>query len=221
MINWTEIDTVLLDMDGTLLDLHFDNHFWLHHLPKSYAAKHNISEKEATTNLHAHIEKEKHTLNWYCLDYWTEALDINIVDLKREVMHLIQIRPHVETFLQQLHDAGKQVWLVTNAHPHSVELKMEKTNIDRLLGKIISSHEFDIPKESALFWKRFQTREHFDPDRTLFIDDTEVVLDAAQQFGIKNLLCIRQPDSQKDIRGKLGFPAIHHFDEIMPVAPHV
>ena len=27
MLAWDEIDTVLLDMDGTLLDLHFDNHF--------------------------------------------------------------------------------------------------------------------------------------------------------------------------------------------------
>ena len=27
MIDWTSIDTVLLDMDGTLLDLHYDNAF--------------------------------------------------------------------------------------------------------------------------------------------------------------------------------------------------
>ncbi|HBT55971.1 MAG TPA: haloacid dehalogenase, partial [Pseudomonas sp.] len=33
MLNWNAIDTVLLDMDGTLLDLHFDNHFWLEHMP--------------------------------------------------------------------------------------------------------------------------------------------------------------------------------------------
>ena len=31
---WRDIDTVLLDMDGTLLDLHYDNHFWLE--PVSY-----------------------------------------------------------------------------------------------------------------------------------------------------------------------------------------
>ena len=24
-----EVDTILLDMDGTLLDLHYDNHFWM------------------------------------------------------------------------------------------------------------------------------------------------------------------------------------------------
>ncbi|MCP4043692.1 MAG: haloacid dehalogenase, partial [Gammaproteobacteria bacterium] len=33
VINWNSIHTVLLDMDGTLLDLHFDNQFWLEHVP--------------------------------------------------------------------------------------------------------------------------------------------------------------------------------------------
>ena len=40
MINWKNIDTVLLDMDGTLLDLHFDNHFWQTFVPLRYAQQH-------------------------------------------------------------------------------------------------------------------------------------------------------------------------------------
>ena len=32
-LDWTSIDTVLLDMDGTLLDLRFDNWFWQEHVP--------------------------------------------------------------------------------------------------------------------------------------------------------------------------------------------
>lgn len=36
MFNWKTIDTVLLDMDGTLLDLHFDNHFWLSLVPQEF-----------------------------------------------------------------------------------------------------------------------------------------------------------------------------------------
>ena len=27
------VDLVLLDMDGTLLDLHYDSHFWLDYVP--------------------------------------------------------------------------------------------------------------------------------------------------------------------------------------------
>ena len=37
MLDWSRIDTVLLDMDGTLLDLNFDNYFWQKHLPLRYA----------------------------------------------------------------------------------------------------------------------------------------------------------------------------------------
>ena len=43
--DWENIETVLLDMDGTLLDLHFDNHFWLQHVPVCYAEKHGLSHE--------------------------------------------------------------------------------------------------------------------------------------------------------------------------------
>ena len=36
--DWRAIDTVLLDMDGTLLDLRFDNYFWLELVPRKYGA---------------------------------------------------------------------------------------------------------------------------------------------------------------------------------------
>ncbi|NLD01354.1 MAG: haloacid dehalogenase, partial [Gammaproteobacteria bacterium] len=48
---WAHIDTVLLDMDGTLLDLHFDNFFWLKYLPQCYAEKNNLSLAQADAYL--------------------------------------------------------------------------------------------------------------------------------------------------------------------------
>lgn len=36
MLAWQEIDTVLLDMDGTLIDLHFDNYFWQRLVPERW-----------------------------------------------------------------------------------------------------------------------------------------------------------------------------------------
>ena len=39
MIDWNAINTVLLDMDGTILDLHFDNYFWKEYVPQKYAEK--------------------------------------------------------------------------------------------------------------------------------------------------------------------------------------
>jgi 5'-nucleotidase len=105
--------------------------------------------------------------------------------------------------------------LVTNAHPQSLSLKLEVTKIDQWLDIIISSHEFNEPKESQKFWQQLQAREQFDPERTLFIDDTVRILDSAKRFGIKHLLGIHQPDSQIP-RCMNEYPAIEQFDEIMP-----
>lgn len=215
LLDWTQIDTVLLDMDGTLLDLHFDNYFWLEHLPKRYAEIHKVDFASATQQLHDHISQHEGTLQWYCLEFWSKALNVDIRSLKDEIKHKIQVRPHVQEFLTRLRKLRKKVLLVTNAHPQSLSLKLDVTAIDRYLDIIISSHEFNHPKEAQDFWLALQKKEPFDPARTLFIDDTARILDSAKQFGIKYLIGIHQPDSQKARRME-AYPAIDHFDEIMP-----
>jgi 5'-nucleotidase len=214
-IEWNNIDTVMLDMDGTLLDLHFDNYFWLEHLPKRYAQIHQVDFATATRRLNEHISQHEGTLQWYCLEFWSDALKVDIRNLKAEVKHKIQIRPHVKEFLTRLRQHRKKCLLVTNAHPQSLSLKLEVTEID--LDIIISSHELQHPKEAQEFWHALQLREHFDPERTLFVDDTVRILRSAQKFGIRYLLGIHQPDSQQQ-RLMAEFPAINHFDEIMPPA---
>jgi 5'-nucleotidase len=215
MVNWDAIDTVMLDMDGTLLDLHFDNFFWLDHLPQRYAQIHCVDIATAQQRLSEHIRQHEGTLQWYCLEFWSNALAVDIASLKEEIKHKIQVRPHVGEFLQRLRQCGKKVLLVTNAHPQSLSLKMQVTKIDQWLDIIISSHEFNEPKESQKFWQQLQAREQFDPERTLFIDDTVRILDSAKRFGIKHLLGIHQPDSQIP-RCMNEYPAIEQFDEIMP-----
>ena len=220
MINWHDIDTVLLDMDGTLLDLHFDNYFWLEYLPSRYAAIHNGSETAIRQELHARFEKERGTLNWYCLDYWCEQLQLDIPALKREIKHMIAIRPFVIEFLQQLVSSSQQVMLVTNAHRDSLDIKLDVTDIGRHFDEIVVSHDFKTPKEHSHFWQQMSNAHPFDPRRTLLVDDTSSVLKSAQQFGIKHLLTLLQPDSKQPKRQQTEFPGIHHFDEIMPIQQH-
>ena len=140
---------------------------------------------------------------------------MDIGSLKEEIKHKIQVRPHVREFLERLRKLGKKLLLVTNAHPQSLSLKLQVTKIDQHLDLIFSSHEFNHPKEAQEFWQALQAREHFDPARSLFIDDTARILESARRFGIQYLVGIHQPDSQK-ARIMESFPAIHHFDEIMP-----
>ncbi|HSB95856.1 MAG TPA: GMP/IMP nucleotidase [Spongiibacteraceae bacterium] len=216
LIDWEKIDTVLLDMDGTLLDLYFDNHFWLEHLPQRYAQRHVTSPERARAHLTALFAAQRGTLNWYCVDYWSRELQLDIAELKREVEHLIGIRPYVEEFLQRLHASPRQVWLVTNAHRKSLDIKMQRTGIDRWFDRIVSSHDLSAPKEAAEFWRHLRESHPFDPARALLIDDTATVLLAAQHFGIAHLLTLLQPDSRQAQRIATEFPGILHFDEIMP-----
>ncbi|UTW46728.1 GMP/IMP nucleotidase [bacterium SCSIO 12696] len=207
-------------MDGTLLDLHFDNHFWLEYLPQRYAEHHGLCPNQATNELHARFEAKRGTLEWYCLEHWSEQLAVNIRELKEEIDHLIQERPFTQGFLDYLGDEGKQRVLVTNAHPDSLSLKLQITGIGDRLDRIISSHQFGAPKEEQTFWQQLHQQLGFDPQRTLFVDDTERILEAAQQFGIKHLLCIHQPDSKGVHRNIERFPAINHFDELTPSNYH-
>lgn len=217
MIDWSAIDTVLLDMDGTLLDLHFDNYFWASYLPGRYAEHHGLCPEQSSRDLLAHMNEIRGTLEWYCLDYWSGHLDIDIRALKQEIHHLIGERPHALDFLQRLGAAGKERVLITNAHPDSLNLKLSLTGIGDHLDVIISSHQYQAPKESPHFWTQLRRETGVQPDKALFIDDSEPVLEAASRFGIGHLLCVLHPDSRQPPRHGSAFDAIHHFDEIFPL----
>ena len=216
-VDWNRIDTILLDMDGTLLDLHFDSHFWLDHLPRRYAEIRGLPEAEAREALHGTIKHLEGRLEWYCLDHWRDLLDMDIVALKREVAHLIAVHPHVTEFLDAARLDGKQVWLVTNAHYDSLELKMERTGLGGHFDRLICSHEFRRPKEDRGFWGALRRRYPFTPERTLFVDDNIHVLDSAREYGIRHCLAVRHPGTGRPRKDDVGdYPAIEDFRDLLP-----
>jgi len=202
---------VLLDMDGTILDLHFDNHFWLTHLPMRYSENANISLEQAKENLVKHYDKVAGTIDWYCLDYWAEQTLLPIAELKKEVQHLIQLRKDVHEFLIALKSSGREIILVTNAHPQSLSLKIEQTQLDKYFDTLYSTHEFGVTKESQLLWQRLQAKQGFELSKTLFVDDSIDILKSAERFGIKHLLAVANPDSQQSDRVITEYPAITDF----------
>ncbi|MCP3686828.1 MAG: GMP/IMP nucleotidase [Gammaproteobacteria bacterium] len=216
-IDWSQIETVLLDMDGTLLDLHFDNYFWQEYLPQRYAEIKSVDPKLARLNIQQQTQSIRGTLNWYCTDYWSKTLDVDVVELKHEVSHKVATRPYCVDFLDALRVADKDVVMVTNAHHDSLSLKMEKTGIADKFDRLITVHEFALPKEDPGCWLEVHNRHAFDPQKTLLIDDNQQALQSAQCYGIANLLAIFKPDSRAPAQEVTKFPAIHSFDEIMPV----
>ena len=146
MVDWSSLNTVFLDMDGTLLDLHFDNHFWLEHLPARYAEHYDLHPQEAKDRLIPMIMAERGSLNWYCTDYWSERLSLDITGLKAEVGDRIGYRPHVTDFLDALRQVGLHSVIVTNCHPDPLALKLKRTGLDTRVDAIVSSHRPSTPR---------------------------------------------------------------------------
>lgn len=216
MLNWSKIDTVLLDMDGTLLDLHFDNHFWLNVIPEQHAIVRNIGLDEAKADIVKRYQAVHGQIQWYCLDYWEQQLNLPIMELKRQTQHLIKVREDVPAFLTALRQAGKELILLTNAHPESVILKFEKTAIDNYLDGVVSTHQYGVSKEHQSLWQQVHADLGFDKQRTLFIDDSLSVLKAAKEFGIGHLLAVANPDSKQPHNEISDYLNITDFSHVHP-----
>ena len=213
--NLHDIDTVLLDMDGTLLDLHYDNHFWLEHLPQRYAELHGISRAMAELELMPLFERNAGQLKWYCLDFWSAELKIPVRELKLETADLIALRPDADTFLAAIKNAGKRVILITNAHRDSLSLKLERIELAPYFERLISSHDYGFPKESPQFWDALHADTGFDPARSLFIDDTLPILRSARDYGVRHLLAVKQPDSKKGPKDTEEFAALGDYRDLL------
>lgn len=216
MIDWDSIDTVFLDMDGTLLDLRFDNHFWLEHVPLRFAERHGISIEQARAQLFPKMSELRGQLDWYCTTFWSKELDLPIIELKREVSHLIKLRAHVEPFLKYLRHQNKQIVLFTNAHEDTVALKMEKTGLAAAFDETITSHSLGHAKEAEAAWQVLGNLYNFEPERAVFIDDSFSVLDSARAYGLARLFGIARPDSEGDQLSHSRYTLLDSFEQIMP-----
>jgi 5'-nucleotidase len=212
---WEAIDTVLLDMDGTLLDLRFDNYFWLEFLPERYAERHQLTLEQACTVLRSMLLSKQGTLDWYCTDFWTRELSLDIAGMKREIREHVRFLPGAEAFLRALREKNVQVALVTNAHRDSLKVKATQTGILNYFDVVFSSHSFGVPKEHPEFWRQLQAELQFDPARTLFVDDSLAVLAAAQRHGIAHVFAISKPDTTQGVREVQGFMSVEQVSHLL------
>lgn len=215
-MHWDTIDTVFFDMDGTLIDLHFEDAFWLKHLPECYAAHHQLPIEEARNKLLTHHRSIMGTLDWYCLDYWDNYLKMDTLALTKPLLPLLQFRPYVTSLLSALQSSSIRTAIITNAHPRSFDLKDKQLNLSQYMDHVISAHTLKHPKEESAFWEKLQTELPFNPERTLFIDDNLAVLNAAKDYGIKHILAIPQPNSKHPPKPMDSFNELHDFRALLP-----
>lgn len=212
--DWSSIDTVLLDMDGTLLDLGFDTRFWEDFLPRRYAESRGIALEEAHRLMRPIFEGTQGTLDWYCIDYWSRALSLDIASMKRSVRQQIAWLPESRGFLAKLRASGRRTVLVTNAHPEIFSIKDAQLGIRRHFDAVYSSFRLGAPKESADFWPRLAREEPFDMRRTLFADDSLAVLRAAKAHGIEWIYAVRRPIRSGPVRATTEFPGVESVHEL-------
>jgi len=214
--DWDAIHTVCLDMDGTVLDLSFDNLFWLDALPRRWGERHGVPAAEAIAQLTARFDAKRGTLEWYCIDHWSEELDFDIAALKTELRAHIRWLPGAIPFLAAARRLGKRRLLTTNAHPISLRVKDAQAGLARHFDALVSSHEFGVPKESPEFWSRLCVSHGVEPGATLFVDDSAAVLEAARAAGVCAVYQLLRPDSSQPPRAPLaGFPGVGDLGELL------
>jgi HAD superfamily hydrolase (TIGR01509 family) len=221
---WDHIDTVLLDLDGTLLDLSFDNDFWLDFIPQAYATAQAVPLEEAKASLAHRFKACEGTLNWYCIEHWSRELSLDVEALKRTQAQRVAWLPGAVDFLKNLRTCGKRLVLLTNSHPQVLKIKDEQTGVTAYLDAAISSHVFRAPKESPQFWKAVREVEPFDPQRSLFVDDSPPVLRAAQAAGIRWVRGVRRISAARgeQLRPAADYgdiPLVHSVNDLYPGLP--
>lgn len=212
---WERIDTVLLDMDGTLLDLAFDNYFWHELLPRQVARARGEPVECVRTSVREAYDSLSGSLDWYCVDYWSDRLALDLVALKAASSHRIGWLPGAREFLAAARAGGKRLVLVTNAHRKTLAVKKAVTGLETWFDMLVSSHDHGRPKEHGEFWLALQRQLDFDPARTAFIDDSLPVLAAARGHGIARLWAVTQPDTRAAPREVSGYPGIRGVGELL------
>jgi len=213
--DWQALDTVLLDLDGTLLDLDFDNHFWQVLVPRVWGEARGLPLEAAQAELVPRFRAREGTLEWYSTQFWSRELGLDIPALKRQDADRVRWLPGAQAFLAEVRRRGKRLVLLTDSHPEAIEVKDSRTGFVALFDRVYSSHGFGAPKMHPGCWQALARSLDYQPARALFVDDTARVLVAAQAAGIGILRAIRRPDSRGVTRGHEEFVAVDSIGELI------
>ncbi|MBE2893621.1 GMP/IMP nucleotidase [Spirabiliibacterium falconis] len=213
--DWAQIDTVIFDLDGTLIDLALDYQFWKEIVPTTYSATHAVPDAASQALLNEHYSRIEHSMQWYDVDYWADTLQLPI----RTMLHLhaknLKVRSNAETLLRTLQTAGKQLILLTDSHPYSLQEKLARCDLEPYFHHILSSHQFQHPKMTDALWQAIFAEYHINPDRTLLLDDMQPVLDCARNNGVKFTLGIETPNSLSDAKTFDQHDSISDFAQLL------
>jgi putative hydrolase of the HAD superfamily len=207
--------TLMLDMDGTILDLAFDNYVWKELVVSRYAEHNELEYTVARDRLYAKYMAIQGDLEWYCLDHWSERLGFDVLALHYEVKDRIEYLPGAKSFLESVCESDFRVLLVTNSHPDTLHLKDETLEFSGFFDGIHSTHTYGHAKERQEFWHALQEEEGFDAETTVFVDDTVPVLRSAAEYGIGMPIVVTNPDTSEPERENGEFAGIAGVKDLL------
>jgi putative hydrolase of the HAD superfamily len=208
-------ETLMLDMDGTLLDLAYDNYIWKDLVPRHYAIQNDMAFEDAREHLLGQYQAVLGDLKWYCLDHWCERLGVDVVQLHRDADDRIDYLPGALAFLKAVQQKDMQVLLVTNSHPDTLELKDTVTGLGEYFDGVFTSHNYGHAKESQAFWHALQDDIGFDIDTTMFVDDSQPVLRSAAEYGLEMLVTVTRPDSTRPVKEGSEFRGVETVEDLL------
>ncbi len=184
-------------------------------MPQAYAATRSLSIAEARVALHARLRACAGTLDWYCMDYWSRELQLDVTALHRTHARRIDWLPGAQRDAGGTEGARQAPGAHHQLAPAALRVKDETVGVRRYFDAVFSSHEFGAAKEDERFWQRMRAVEPFDPQRTLFVDDNAAVLAAARAAGIRFVYAMCHPDSSRPPRLHPDFPGVHSVRELL------
>ena len=186
-----DIECLLIDMDGVILDNAYDNDFWQNQIPEVIADSKGIGFDDAKRLAIQIFNYKKNTKDWYDVDYWSNMLDIDIEAQKRSEKSFSRISLYdgVIDTLNVLKNKTKMI-LITNAHRKTLNIKLEKYNLTPYFDEIVCAHELHYVKEDIQLWYMLRSKYRLDYEKTLLVEDTINNINVGLSAGISGAIYV-------------------------------
>ena len=186
-----DIECLLIDMDGVILDNAYDNDFWQNQIPEVIADSKGIAFDDAKRLAIQIFNYKKNTKDWYDVDYWSNMLNIDIEAQKRSEKSFSRISLYdgVIDTLNVLKNKTKMI-LITNAHRKTLNIKLEKYNLTPYFDEMVCAHELHYVKEDIQLWYMLRSKYRLDYEKTLLVEDTINNINVGLSAGISGAIYV-------------------------------
>ncbi|MDC0984921.1 HAD hydrolase-like protein [Gammaproteobacteria bacterium] len=186
-----DIECLLIDMDGVILDNAYDNDFWQNQIPEVIADSKGIEFDDAKRLAIQIFNYKKNTKDWYDVDYWSNMLSIDIEAQKRSEKSFSRISLYdgVIDTLSVLKNKTKMI-LITNAHRKTLNIKLEKYNLTPYFDEMVCAHELNYVKEDIQLWYMLRSKYRLDYEKTLLVEDTINNINVGLSAGISGAIYV-------------------------------